>query len=131
MLEYTDKLPDDIELSKFLNEKANGYFVVILHGMKYYIPLIKEMRQIFKIKIVDGHIQSPASFKGQQKIFHILQYIIDAVYLQMRDTVGGEVYGKLDRNIKDGLEKMYTNILQQTIIGGMNNKMLPEKNEDK
>ena len=124
MLEYIEKLPEDVSLSPDLREKALGYFKILLFGLYYYFPITKELKQMFKIKIENGHFVW-TSFKAEEKVENLLRHLLLSTYYQVRDTVGKEVYRDINRNIKDGLEKMYTGILQKSIIGNLDSKMLP------
>ena len=65
-MQYLKEIPEDIELSPYLKEKAKGCFIIKLTGIDYCIPLTKEMRSALNISVVDGKLN--CSHKKEKQI---------------------------------------------------------------
>ncbi len=129
MDEIVYELPKDVKLSKSLEEKAFGYYKIKLFGMDYYVPITKELMRLFNIKLVDGKFVF-RRYRDRGDIEDMLRYIINSTYLQVRETIGSEVYLDLSEDIKKGFEKMYAQRLMTAIDERLQVKSLEYK-EDK
>ena len=118
------QLPEEIELSKHLTEKAIAYAKISLFGTKYYIPLDNNLKRLIKFQIQDGKIIM--SYNQQIMLENFIRNTIDAAYLIIRDTIGSEIYSKLDDQIKSKLETMYSQFLSNTIESEIDKKTLKE-----
>ena len=127
MMRYVIEIPEGEELSPRLKEDAEGFVEIMYLGKCYYYPLTKEFKRLFKIKIEDGRMVMSANM--QKKLGVFLQDLIAAIYIQIRNTIGSEVYSKLSREMSDGLEKLYAGTLGKAIESGLSDKMLLEKSE--
>lgn len=119
------KLPPDIELSQNIKERAEAFFKIQYLGHYYYIPVTKELSRILKklgIIAKDG----TKSFDNEQLIEIFIRDLIASVYLQIRDTVGTEIYATLSGEIKTGLEQMFSSRLSGTVTEKLNQKLLGE-----
>ena len=118
-MKIIQELPEDIPISPDLKKRARYFFVVQFLGPRYYIPATFELIKLFKAmgitikKIENGYRVEPYKKAAYAETF--IQDLIASLYMQARDTVGKEVYEKLSREIKDGLEGMFQKRLSQNI----------------
>ena len=116
------KLPKNVELSKDLKERAIGYFEVMLYGIKYYIPFTKEMKKVLHIKKEKDKWKVP----NETKLSRMLQTIISAIYLQLRDTIGAEIHQELDRELRNTFSGLFEKYINNKIDKKFK-KLLPYK----
>ena len=122
------ELPEDIPISPDLKERARYFFVVQFLGCRYYIPATFELIKLLKAmgitikKTEDGYRVEPYKKAAYAETF--IRDLIASLYLQTRDTVGKEVYGRLSTEIKDGLEAMFQKRLSQSISQDMEGALL-------
>jgi len=122
MMDYVRELPDDVELSPYLKERSNGYLRVQHSGKSYYIPLTKEMKKVFKISRKKDTLMFG---KTETQFSDMVSVIIDAVYLQVRDTVGSEVKSSIMDEIKNRIDNLLAPKLGKEIDDRLNRKLLP------
>ncbi|HUT00634.1 MAG TPA: hypothetical protein VMY59_09985, partial [Candidatus Thermoplasmatota archaeon] len=91
-------LPKNISLSQHLLEQCTEIVEIDFFGVKYYIPLTIEINKVIK-RGKFGHY-------NLIKNDNLLQDIINAVYLQIRDTVGADIHSQLSQQIEEGFSKM-------------------------
>jgi hypothetical protein len=103
MPEYTMTLPKHIALSPHNREKADGYLKVLLYGKTYYVPLTREMKRAFRIHRRGAGV-SFDSFGMEMAFDDIVRTVIDATYLQVRDTVGAEIKEDVLRLVNDRMQ---------------------------
>jgi hypothetical protein len=108
------KLPKGVELSQHLRDKALAYLDVRLYGLHYYIPITKEIKKQFHFIERKGEI-IPTNWKELDRLCEISQMIIDAVYLQVRDVVCGEIEENLDRELREGFSKLFENYIHKKV----------------
>jgi len=120
----TQDLPKDCHTSP--HHKENHWFaVVLMAGTSYYIPMTKDLRRTFGVSV--NRSQRPV-FKSNSNSLELEKFIrdiINSVYLQIRDTVGAEVYRSTSSDIKERFEKMYEEGLWNSIDSKLENKMVP------
>jgi tRNA U54 and U55 pseudouridine synthase Pus10 len=127
-MKYRKDLPKDVELSEYLREKAGnrGYISIFLYGQTYYVPISKEIKKILgKYKI---YKESSINCENPH-IEEALRTITDAVYLQVRETVGCEVYEDLHRELSETFEALYEDHLRQKIDEKLKTKRIGDKQE--
>jgi len=106
MLDYTRELPENVKLSEYHKAKADGYIRVQSLGKSYYIPLTKDMKKIFGIKRKKGDIEIEFSIMDADRLDDMIRIIINAVYLQTRDTVGMEIREEMVKMVEDKLNNV-------------------------
>lgn len=124
MMTYTRKLPDHVQLSDYIKEKADGYLVILKYGKHYYIPLTKEIKKLFKISRREGEI---IFGKTEKRFDDVVMTIIDAVYLQVRDTVGGEIQSNIMEEVKSKIEDILAPKIGKEIDKRFDQKLLESK----
>jgi len=118
----TDSLPSDAKLSDDIKKRSKYFIRVQYLGKSYYIPITKETRKIFQLKINKKSIK--IAFSQKQRVETLLRDIIASIYLQTRDTVGTEIYRELSIEIKNGLENMFQERLFANIENKFNQKQI-------
>jgi hypothetical protein len=121
-MDIVKKLPKDVPLSPHLQQSAMGFIVIQLYGLKYYIPLTKEFKKLFKIKRRKNKFIF-SSYKSERQIEEFLRDVIASIYLQIRDTVGSEIHLQLNEEIKSGFTNLFANILEKKITDEFQKKL--------
>jgi 8-oxo-dGTP pyrophosphatase MutT (NUDIX family) len=93
----TEDLPKDVRLSPDLKKRAKFFVVVMLFGVNYYIPVTKEMKRFFNIRIKDGKPYRTTSQAGSYDQVDFLRDLIASAYFQVRDTVGSAIHDNLKK----------------------------------
>jgi exopolysaccharide biosynthesis protein len=115
MYDIVYELPKDVELSRYQREKAvNGaYFRVMLGGVNYYIPITKQLKEIFDLHIKNG------KFVHKKydciKVDEAIRAIIDSVYLQVRDVVCAGIEDSLDDKLRTGFSQLFERYLHEEV----------------
>jgi hypothetical protein len=117
-----ENLPPDAKISEDLKQRAEFFMGVKFLGHPYYVPLTKEAKKIFQLHIKDGTLQ--ISFGQNQKIEEFLRDLIASVYLQIRDTVGAEIFQKLNLEISETFSKMIQEQLSMKIENSFEQKQI-------
>ena len=120
----TEELPEDAQVSIDMKQRAKFFGVVRLFGLSYYIPVTKEMKRIFEIKIRGG---KPYTVSHG---FDVEDFLRDLIGSETRDTVGSEVYRDLSTEIKKGFEKFFFKGMTQFIDDRMGRPQLEDKSEN-
>lgn len=127
----TEDLPEDAKVSIDMKQRAKFFGVIMLSGVNYYIPVTKEMKKLFNIRIRNG------------KLYHVnhgfdstdfVRDLIASVYFQTRDVVGDEIYSNLSSEITGEFRKFFSNGLSRVINKQLENKtgqLLEDKSENK
>ncbi len=99
-----DKCPDKYKdkLSPDLIERAVGFALFPRGGKEYCVPITKEVKKGFGLKVKGG------KYYEENALLEAIADISDAVYLQVRETVGEEVKNHLMRKVVDRLEDALT-----------------------
>ena len=126
LVDIVKKLPKDVELSEHLKSQAECYIEIMHFGVRYYVPVTKEFKKIFKIRKRKGYYYFE-DYKLGSNMRAMLQDIISGVYLQIRDSIGAELHQQLSSEIKSGFAKMFDGFLGKKIETGLNNKLLIEQ----
>jgi len=120
-----EKLPDDVKLSPHIIGMSEGFVRVQFYGNDYYVPITKDLRKLLGIKIKNGLLV--LSYKKEKLLQDYFRHFIDAIYLQLRDTIGAQVYEDLSEEIKKSFEDVFVKSLDNSIIQRLNQKMkVPE-----
>ncbi len=106
-------------LSLYIREKALAYFIILLYGLKYYIPLTVGLKKLLRIKKVKNNFIFP-SYKAERLLEDFLRTVVDSLYLQVRDTVGTEVHRELDSELRESFSKLFENFLVKKVESKMN-----------
>jgi len=114
-------LPKNISLSQHLLEQCTEIVEIDFFGVKYYIPLTIEINKVIK-RGKFGHY-------NLIKNDNLLQDIINAVYLQIRDTVGADIHSQLSQQIEEGFSKMFSLPLAKKIDDQLTKALPPPKEE--
>ncbi len=112
-------LPKNISLSQHLLEQCTELVEIDFFGVKYYIPLTIEINKVIK----RGKFGHHTLIKNDA----LLQDIINAVYLQIRDTVGADIHSQLSQQIEEGFSKMFSLPLAKKIDDQLNKALPPPK----
>ena len=98
---------EEMLLSRHQIENAKEFFYVLHSGRQYVIPVNKDMKKIInKVGLYN--------FEG------VIRFVIDAIYLQVRQRVGDNIELMLSQQIDEGLRKLYTQKLRKDIDGKFN-----------
>ena len=90
---FKDKLSPD------LIERSVGFALFMLGGKKYCVPITKEVKKGFGLKVRGG------KFYEESAIIEAITDITHAVYLQTRETVGEEIKSQLMNEMTSRLEE--------------------------
>ena len=118
------KLPKDVPMSDHLQKKAVAYIEVLLYGIRYYIPITKRVIRYFHIKTSKSKLVM--DYDQTMQLHDLCQEIINATYLQIRDTIGCEIKRELNDKIEDGFSRLFSDKLDKIVDDSMI-KMIPEK----
>lgn len=113
-----EDLPEDSHMSPDLLENHKEFISIKFYGKPYYIPL-PASRKLGKLIVQEN----------ETEFERYIQFIISALYLQVRDTVGSEIHGRLSREIEEGLNKMFSQNLGRAVMERLDQKLLPGKEE--
>ena len=103
-----------MELSENLKEKALAYLRIRHYGLAYYIPITKEMKKQYHLKLQKGKI-IPTNWKEFDRLCVIIQTIVDSIYLQVRDVVCAGIESHLDSELKEGFSKLFEKYLHKRV----------------
>jgi len=124
MMRFVREKPDNVELSDYLCEKAEGYVIFMLSGKEYCVPVTPEFKKAFGISRQGDHLVYKQG--TSLKVEKVIRDIGDALYLQMRDTVGREIKGDLSRQLTNFLEKKCYPAISGAVDSKLNERLLPE-----
>lgn len=128
MITFVREKPGGAQLSDYLCEKAEGYVVVMLYGKDYCIPLTPDIKKVCGISRQGDRLIFK---KGDSlKFGKMLQSIVDAVYLQVRDTVGSEITKSLSGQLNEFLEDRFEGAIGNVVSDQLTRGMLPEHTEE-
>jgi coenzyme F420-reducing hydrogenase alpha subunit len=128
MDEIIYKLPKGIDLSQYIQDKSIAYYRVQYWGQTFYVPITKDMKKMFKMKIESGKILY-SSFDNI-KFGDMLRDIIGGIHLQIRDYVCSGIEKNLDQELREGFSKLFENYLHKRVKAEVIKK-LPLQIEDK
>ena len=119
-------LPSHVKLSQHLLDKCLFVLEVDLFGRQYFIPITKEIERIIKFK---EPFKNGVTLADNTEMF---QDVINALYLQIRDTVGSEIHQQLSNQIEEGFSKLFDLPLAKEISERLNMKLPPhdEKSDE-
>ncbi len=122
-----DKLPADVEMSTYIKERTEFYFVFMLGGITYYAAITKKTRLALGIK-KNGHV---TSWKKLDAYFDAFQDVAESIYLQIRDVVGQEIKCTLSTQIGEGFQKLFNKSIGNEVAKLLDQKLLksPEDQE--
>jgi hypothetical protein len=118
-------LPSHIKLSQHLLDKCLFILEVDLFGRPYYIPITKEVERVIKMK---EPFKNGVTLADDTDMF---RDVINALYLQMRDTVGSEIHQHLSAQIEEGFSKLFELPLAKEISNRLNEKLPPHEEQQK
>jgi hypothetical protein len=123
MIEFSRKRPKGLELSEDLREQAEGYMRFLSFGHSYWIPLTKKMKKAFGIY----RRGSQLDFKEMDEydVADILQTILRALHLQVRDTVGAKIAGDLSAQLTGFLRARFDTAIRGAVDQRLTEKLLP------
>jgi hypothetical protein len=134
---YHKKLPKGQEgiLSPYLKEKAEGYVSFPLNGRQYFVPVTKKLRKLGELpKPKKGSDRWDIPYDMECALEGFLQTVADSIYLQMRETIGAEVYQDIHEELQETFEQMFTDKLSKRIDDKMEKaapiKLLVDKTEE-
>lgn len=119
------KLPKGVELSKYIKEKAIAYIEIQLQGLKYYVPITKEIKKQFGFIQKKGKL-IPTNWKAFKNLYDIMQITIDSIYLQVRDVVCEGIESKLDNKLTETFSGLFGQYIHNKVKDEINKK-LPNK----
>lgn len=122
MINFTKKLPKDVDLSPDLKMRSEGYISIKLYGEDYYIPVTKEFKKVFKAKRIKNRLEF-TSYKFENALEDFLRDLISSIYLQIRDTIGSEIHQQLNQELSHGFAKLFNKFLGQKIENGFKDKL--------
>lgn len=117
-------LPEGLELSPHIRERAQGFFFAVrMNGKAYYVPISKEFKKLLKIRDV-----SDLTLTTGTRVERVLSDIISSVYLQIRDTVGAEIQSTLSDNMTEAFKAMFARPLSLSVCKELDKRLpAPEK----
>jgi len=115
-------LPKHVSLSHHLLDRCDELIEIDFLGVKYYIPITEDVEKIVKRSRfgIVSLIRNPDLF----------QDLINAFYLQIRDTIGADIHSQLSQQIEEGFSTLFSLPLAKRIDEQLN-KALPPKREKK
>jgi hypothetical protein len=124
MLTYLQKFPEGVPTSQYLLDNADGCFQIDFYGHAFYLPVSKELKKIFGLERRGDKMIFP-SRKVERQIEDILLFIIDATYLQIRDTVGAEISREITGIVTNKIENLLAPQLDKEITKRFDERSLP------
>ena len=118
-----NKLLKSVELSPDIKKRAEGYIVIMKYGLRYYIPITKELKKIFKISRRGKKFLFPSWSAEHRAERHFRDFIM-VMYLQVRQDVGAEIQRHLSQELKDGFEKLFDPFIENKIEQGFKKQQL-------
>jgi hypothetical protein len=122
-----EELPEDCKTCPDLLERAKYFASVQYIGKIYYIPITPHTAKILGLITTRLPTKEECPFSKEQSIDKFFQDQIAALYLQVRDTIGSEIYQNLSTEIKKGFEGFFEKNLDIAIINKLDQKLLPDK----
>lgn len=123
MTEFITKLPRGTPSSKSIKDSAVGFAKVMSFGTYYYIPITKKALKVLPLKIRRGKIVCE-DFNLEISIDKMLRSFVQAIEIQIRESVGAGVYEDLRVEMNEGLERLYAPHLKLKIKAGMKQKRI-------
>lgn len=117
------KLPKGISLSKYLQEKAIGYWDIRLFGDHFYIPITKEMKKQFHLTKRKGEIMSK-NWKELERIYNIIRDIIDSIRIQIRDYTCAGIEQNLHQELQQGFSNLFEKYIHKRVRKEINLKLI-------
>lgn len=126
------KIPKDAMFSEDLKERSIACMMVMVSGNWHYVPITKELKKLLKIPSKKGKLI--ISWDMTNLLEYIFRDVINAVYLQVRDTVGEEIeatvlkamHNRIDEliypQLHKGLKKVLTKKMKALPPGDKNAK---------
>ena len=123
MFEFVRKLPkEDHQLCKDMQDRAEGYIKVQLSGGWYWIPVTRDMKQVFGMTREGNHITC-GSYKRDEAFQRVAMDIAWACYLQMRDVVGSEIKEDLSQQITESFAKLFDRRIGRAVVRQINTRL--------
>jgi hypothetical protein len=98
------EIPEDTPISKDIQERALAYMEIGMFGRRYYVPITKQVKRLFKLKMRKGRFVVDYDTRNDMdKMFHDS---IRMVQMQIRHDVAGEAVDKIMRDIRDGFDSI-------------------------
>jgi len=124
-----NKLPKDVELSPDIRGRAEGYIRIRLHGLRYYIPITKEFKKLFKVLHKENKFIFP-SYNIEKRIEDFFRDFIQIMYLQVREEVGSEIHCSLSQELSEGFNNLFSHYLSKKIQKGFEKQKLTWRPKD-
>lgn len=118
-----NKLPEEVELSPDIKERAFAYILIKLYGLYFYIPITKELKKLFKISTKGTRYIFP-SYVFETRLERFFRDFINIMYLQIRSEVGDEVHASLSQELKEGFSNLFDNYLNKRIVDKFDAKQI-------
>lgn len=116
-------LPTDVSISKHLLDKCDELVEIDFLGVKYYIPITEDIEKIVK----RGRFGNVTLIRNPD----LFQDLINAVYLQIRDTIGADIHSQLSQQIEEGFSTLFSLPLAKRIDEQLNKALPPKREDDK
>jgi hypothetical protein len=123
----TEELPDTAKVSDDMKHRAKFFMEVMLFGITYYIPVTKETKNFFGIRVRNSW---PVLPETDRKAYRFLQDLIGSVLLQVRDTVASDVKRELSSEIKEQFAKIFSGGLENAVDFRMNKHLEDKRDRD-
>jgi len=131
MIEIVRELPDHVELSEHLRDRADFYLMVLSFGVGYYIPATDDVRLLFGIDKNGRWLKSPRSARAwRNRQFDgsaALRDIVSALSLQVRDVELAGVEQNVTRELLDRMEKLMQPTVRRAIDVWTSELQTPQK----
>jgi len=120
-----NELPKDVQTSLHHRKYSELFLPISLYGIQFYIPITKKFRIFLGIKKDKGAYP----YEGTKKLESFLQKLVDAVYLQVRDTIGVEIKSELSSQMQESFAKIFDESIDKKVDLLLNQKMLEGKKD--
>ena len=144
MFEVVSSLPDGVEISQHLCDKAAKrrlgkkkfqFFKILLYGRSFYVPITNEVWEAFRLKNedfreYDDETCEGKKFKGvecsREDVRGMLQQLVDAISLQVRDNVLDGVEQSVMRETTSRLEQALRGPVRKGIEAAADERLAKE-----
>ena len=113
-------------ISPDLQSRALCFVPVRVLGVEYFVPITKEVKKSFGLKIHTLNNKIELEFKTQpdeQRFLKIMWDIAHIMYLQVRDTVGHEIEEHLSDQLKTSLADTFQSLISNKVRKQIEDKL--------
>ena len=120
-------IPEGTPISRDIRERSLAYMEIGLFGRKYYVPITKQVKKLFNLKMRQGRFL--INYDKQSDMQKMFQDSIRMVQMQIRHDVAGEAVDEIMQDIRNGFDKILRPKVEEMIAGKVITPALMEPGE--